>query len=706
MDIKSTRRQFLKGTTILCAGMILLPELCLKENTIFCQSTGLKKFETILRRAGPGQIPIAVPDSSPAPVTGVTHYTIAVQQFTDELHPFFGPDSTILRGFNPYKALGIRGLPKPAHLGGILFARKGSPIQITFRNNLPPETILPVDTTIMGENPAVNRISVHLHGGAVPWISDGVPFGWWDPEGRYGLSFVNNQVLNPGAASNAAEYYYPNNQSARLLWLGDHSWGMARLNTYSGMATCYFIRDSAEAEMRNYGLPDFMENGGFEVPIVIQDKIFIATNIDRQDRGWVQKGFPTAPGSLWYPHTYDEKRWRLLGKADRVPDPSVIPEMFGDTMLVNGTVYPKIDVQARPYRFRILNACNARFLNLQLLKADSNTDDGITYVDGQALNAPGPNWLVLGTEGGFLSKPVIVPSGKPFNPATLLGSLVTGCSERWDVIVDFSGLSGNSYILYNDAPAPFPAPDPRNDYYFSNPDNPVGPKRPGFGPDTRILMKFDVVAAKGKIMPVTLAAPGNWKPGVDPFLVPVMNIINGSWDIPPGATVRRLTISERFDSYGRLNRLLGTDQPDASGKLGRNCLDTTTENPSAGDIEIWEIGNLTGETHPVHFHLVNVQLLDRYPFNAASYMGGTFSPTGPARPPEAYELGWKDTVKMHPGEVTRVIMKFDIPPILKADGKTSIPVPPSPRTGGNEYVWHCQIPERGEHGMMRPLVVT
>ena len=121
------------------------------------------------------------------------------------------------------------------------------------------------------------------------------------------------------------------------------------------------------------------------------------------------------------------------------------------------------------------------------------------------------------------------------------------------------------------------------------------------------------------------------------------------------------------------------------------------ENPRAGALEVWQIANLTGDTHPIHFHLVNVQVIARQPFNVAKY-AGTPIYTGPARLPDPTETGWKETVKMHPGEVTTVIMKFDLP---------SVPftVPSSPRTGGAEYVWHCHILEHEEHDMMRPLVV-
>ena len=139
--------------------------------------------------------------------------------------------------------------------------------------------------------------------------------------------------------------------------------------------------------------------------------------------------------------------------------------------------------------------------------------------------------------------------------------------------------------------------------------------------------------------------------------------------------------------------------------------------PTDGDVEIWEFFNLTGDTHPIHFHLVNVQILNREPFDPATFTGvpNGYTSLGPPRPPDPTELGWKETVRMNPGEITRVIMKFELPEITGPDGVTLIDLtskggglgtpPPSPRTGGNEYVVHCHILEHEEHDMMRPLVV-
>jgi spore coat protein A len=356
--------------------------------------------------------------------------------------------------------------------------------------------------------------------------------------------------------------------------------------------------------------------------------------------------------------------------------------MFGDTMLANGTVYPEATVEARLYRLRMLNACQARFLNLQLY-VDDGSPDGVTLNRNTTpTNAPGPDFLVLGTEGGFLPNPAQVPSNQPFNPNTLGGSLITGPAQRWDLLVDFSKFAGKKVILYNDAPAPFPTGDPINDYFPAAPLNPTQPQ-PGFGPNTRQIMRFNVVPATSKDPNLKIKKNTDLTPDLTRFLVPPGTAVHkGVLTLPPGVPVRQLTLNEDFDGYGRLIQLLGTNQPLAYE-------DPATETPSAGATEVWQITNLKGDTHPIHFHLVNVQVLGRQPFS------------GPARGPDDTELGWKETVRMNPGEVTTVIMRFDLPA-----APPNVTVPSSPRTGGNEYVWHCHILEHEEHDMMRPLVVV
>jgi spore coat protein A len=682
-----TRRDFLKLSGAGIAALFAATRAKSLLRARAYQSSGLSKFAQPLRGVFPldsNGIPVAVPDGTRRwGRTVAQHYTIDINQYTDQLHPNLG--STTLRGYHSRTNLG--GNVPQRHLGGIIVAQKGKPTQITFQNNLAGDHPLPVDPTVMGAEMGPNRTSTHIHGGEVPWISDGGPFAWFDSVGNYGesVSMDMYKALNPGLLSGQAEYYYPNDQSARLVWYHDHAIGITRLNAYAGIATGYIIRDAFEGYLRNLGLPDFIENGGREIPLVIQDKIFVGGDIGGVDPGWLNLPVPYEPGSLWYPHVYDGEPgpgWPPAGFDENL---SLVPEMFGDTMLANGVVFPYAPVEPRRYRLRILNACQARFLNLQLY-----VDNGSGQPDK---TKPGPNFLVIGTEGGFLSKPVVVPSGVPFNPITLGGSLITAPAERWDIIIDFKGFEGRSLILYNDAPAPFPMGDFTTDFESGT----------GFGPDTRTIMRFDVATgingAADKPLKITPQTPLSLNP-----LALILAAHTGSWSRDPqkpprGVKVRQLTLNEDFDGFGRLVQMEGTNvEPvPGSGLYGRGYCDPATETVRAGTREVWQIANLTGDTHPIHFHLVNVQILSRQPFG--SYVNGTPSYIGPARGPEPTELGWKETVKINPNEVATVIMKFDLPPV-------PFTVPASPRTGGHEYVWHCHILEHEEHDMMRPLIVS
>jgi spore coat protein A len=163
--------------------------------------------------------------------------------------------------------------------------------------------------------------------------------------------------------------------------------------------------------------------------------------------------------------------------------------------------------------------------------------------------------------------------------------------------------------------------------------------------------------------------------------------------LPPGIPVRDLTLNEDFDRFGRLIQRLGTTERLYDGTFARNYEDPPTETPAAGAVEVWRIFNLSGDTHPIHFHLVNVQILSRQALDVRHLRF-----LGPPRPPDANERGWKETVRMNPAECTTVIARFDLPAAPFA-------VPASPRTGGHEYVWHCHILEHEEHDMMRPLIV-
>jgi spore coat protein A len=264
------------------------------------------------------------------------------------------------------------------------------------------------------------------------------------------------------------------------------------------------------------------------------------------------------------------------------------------------------------------------------------------------------------------------------------------------VLFDFSAHVGKKLILYTDVPAPFPGGDPRNDYFpgLNVNKNPVNAMtRPGYGPNTRVIMRFNVVPPTGKDAALNINKTTSLVSGNDPLLVPL-----GVTALPPGVPVRQLTLNEGFDEHGRLIQMLGTAVAQPGGGFGQPYSNVATEAVRAGTTEVWQIANLTADTHPIHFHLVNVQVISRQPFAVSSYAGVPNFKGAPVAPgPE--ERGWKETVRMNPGEVTTVIMQFNLP-------RVPFVVPSSNRTGGSEYVWHCHILEHEEHDMMRPLVVT
>jgi spore coat protein A len=210
------------------------------------------------------------------------------------------------------------------------------------------------------------------------------------------------------------------------------------------------------------------------------------------------------------------------------------------------------------------------------------------------------------------------------------------------------------------------------------------PPAPGLSPNTRTLLQFRVVS------PVSAADP-----------------VKPAWALPAYPTpaqsfkTRDLALYETVDGYGRLAQNLGTLAAAMEYK------GVPTEVVQAGQVETWRIFNLTADTHPIHFHYFNVRVQSRQAFNMPR---GVPHLMGRPIPPEPNEEGWKETVRMNPGECTTVLVDIPSTAGLAPDGVT---IPESrrlaafndPQVAGAEYVWHCHILEHEEHDMMRPLVV-
>ena len=652
-------------------------------------SSKLTKFRQPLPGlGGPGGIQVASPMADPV-FKNTDYYQMIAGQFQQVLHPDFIDSNkpAYIANFAGTKLWGYRDATQDAsaqtHLGGVIVATRDKPVRLRLTNRLPATHILPVDTTIPGADAsaAQNRTAVHIHGGLVPWAFDGGPFDWWTPSGASGPSFTNGPggfldkaihgPIGPTGkmAAGQADYVYPNDQSYRLVWYHDHAFGITRLNAYAGVASAYLIRDNVVERLEHNGtIPPLNRL----IPLVFQDKTFIPVD------GTPDMGQVGGPGDLWYPSIYNDPPVPNLAP---VPVPSCVPEFFGDTMLVNGVCYPFVEVEQREYRLLMLNACSSRFLALKLVAEDpANPGEPLGGYDTPTV---GPAMVQIATEGGFLPMPVTFTGKNPHH------TLLLGCAERAEVIVDFSDLpAGTKLLLYSDAPAPFPSTsgDPLTDYYPGNPAfgdaGLTNPSAAGFGPNTRTLMQIRVkarVGAPDRQHPLNL-------PPIDPHtLLPAKK----------GTFVRDLTLNEGWDDFGRLAQYVGSNNPtsDKLGGFGVPYLESNIQIP-AGQTEIWRIANLTGDTHPMHFHLVNVQVISRRPFDPTAYPRLVY--TGPARGPDPNEQGWKETVRMNPGEVIEVIARWD-----KASMPKGYPaVPDSPRVGGQEYVFHCHILEHEEHDMM------
>ena len=246
--------------------------------------------------------------------------------------------------------------------GPTIEARSGQEISIEWPNRLPAKHFLPIDHNLMGAEKGrpESRTVVHVHGAKVPPESDGWPESWYEP-------------------GKSATYNYPNQQDSAMLWYHDHAMGINRLNICAGMAGLYTIRDSFEDALN-------LPKGAYEIPLVLMDRMF------RTD------------GQIYYPVT-------------QLPDAPWVPEYLGNATLINGKLLPYLDVRPRKYRFRILNASNARFYFLSL-------DNG-------------QHFQQIGSDQGLLSAP------------TAVSRLALAPGERADVVVDFSGYRGANILLTN-----------------------------------------------------------------------------------------------------------------------------------------------------------------------------------------------------------------------------------------------------------------
>jgi FtsP/CotA-like multicopper oxidase with cupredoxin domain len=570
----------------------------------------------------------------------------------------------------------------------------------------------------------------HLHGGEQPAEIDGSPDSWWTSDGAHrGHKYYSF----PGAAANAAIYRYPNEQEAAPLWFHDHTLGATRLNVYAGLAGGYYLQDPALIPESAGGtctvscLPANLQPLAEVVPLVLQDRMF------------------DTDGQLFFPA---DSAGNVLS-ALNPQHPYWVPELVGDTIVVNGKAWPFLDVERKRYRFLFLNGSNARTYEMFLV-------DPVTKVMGP------PMW-VIGTDGGYLDAPVKIDpnAAKPAQRRLLIQP-----GERYEVIVDFNDQTwlalnpafSGSLVLKNTGRTPFPKGEapagttlgqmmkfvvapaaPAADTRY-DPASGV-PLRTGDNAIERLAVGGMLAVTPAKTRALTLnEVMGMPMTAVDP--------VTGLTAAYPGGPLEVLVNNTKW--HGK--DVAAEPRPDFTWIDVNGVTTGFSEMPLEGDTEVWEIINLTADAHPIHLHLVQFQVLDRQDFNVSQYsaayaqafgtnpavpllpgcLAGAFCAgygppldyetgvpgkaggnpditpylQGPARPPLPSEAGWKDTAINYPGTVTRYAVRWapNALPVGAPAGELAFPFDPS---GGGEYnfVWHCHIIDHEDNEMMRPDMV-
>ncbi|HMG33215.1 MAG TPA: multicopper oxidase [Blastocatellia bacterium] len=514
-------------------------------------------------------------------------------------------------------------------------------IFVHYINDLDGPHMFPVDPTIMAAN--VNNSPIptppfkpfppgyqqfqdpiatvpHLHGGVTPSDSDGFPRSWF-----------TKGLRRTGETFSGTTFEYFNGQLPTTLWYHDHALGMTRLNVAAGLEGTYIIRDP------NDNVAPLLPQGRFEVPLFIMDKAF------------------NSDGSIHFTQVGDN------------PDihPYWDPEYFGDTILVNGKVWPNFKVERRQYRFRIVNGSNARFYNLQL----SN----------------GQSFIQIGADGSYLPAPVAETE-----------ALLAPC-ERADILIDFSILPpGTKIILQNTANAPFPGGDP------------VDPNTTG------VVMQFEVLntpAVHPRPLPATLITV--------PTLIETPDIGNpklftlNEQESATGDPVAVLIDGQHFDADITEIPRVGTTESwyfqnltEDAHPIHIHLVEFQLEDRQNIDVDrftaYWQ--SLNGTTLPLDHPTVRANV-ETAVFDPATRTTHDFL-TGPSEPPSPQESGWKDVFIAPPGKVTRILLRIAPQSTKESDlfpGKNAFPFDP---TAGPGYVWHCHILDHEDNDMMRPMKIT
>ena len=578
------------------------------------------------------------------------------------------------------------GAGNTSYPGPTILASEGIPITVSWQNKLPLGHLLPVDTSLhmpQSEIDALNSgyvpIVTHLHGGHNDSIFDGLPDQWFT-QSRGGPGVNGPGDVGPKFVTSSMTY--DNDQQAATLWYHDHALGITRLNVYAGLAGFYVLQDDNRLDLVHQGV---LPSGSFDIGMAIQDRAF------------------TSDGQLYYPaYQHDVLPGQFnedglpMTVGDVVPQafyeangdtaPSIVPEFFGDTILVNGMAWPNLTVSAGTYEFRLLNGSDSRFYVLRL-------DD------------PDVKVTLVGTDGGLLPHAVTIMDGDGVQESNEF--LVLAPGDRVELVFDFSSALKDG--------------ETTQAVHFLNVGPDFSPFK-GIIDDGQLLGGADVVAASlddsvGNIMQFTVSNDKKLPvqhATVDDGTALAADFIDLTSVTPDH--VRKLGLFEQTDEYGRILPLLGTAEEgqvhsttmDADHQFGPLRYDApATEVIALGATEEWDIFNFTADSHPIHLHLTQYQVIEKhhidfldanedgipddsnrdgqitYGYGATDYTSADIW-IGEAVKLRPEETGWQDTVEVDPNEMMAIVATFDKP---------------------GDYVWHCHILSHEDNDMMRPYIV-
>lgn len=488
---------------------------------------------------------------------------------------------------------------------------------------------------------------VHLHGA----LTNGHNDGW------------AHNVAGPGEVTRCT---YPNEQEAATLWYHDHAMAVTRFNVYAGLAGFYLIRDEQEARLR-------LPSGRQEVVLALADR-----NLETEPPG-VNPSEVAFTGRPLY---------KQAGFSFGAGPVGEIP-VTGPYTLVNGTIWPTLEVEPRWHRFRLLNASHSRIYRLTI---HDTTDEAIPA--GTSIPATdvafgqrrlADPFVVIGTDGGLLPAPVR-PAG---------GALELGPGERMDVLVDFSALRGRTLELRNENGSALNAQAGQADataMQLTVADRHV---RDRWTPPTVLSSAYrryehrddgslrigdEVVPHHGHAY-VAIIPPG-LRGSLHPELWELAEVPAGD-PLPSSDLIQVARADGSVQSLHPVAKLFD---------------DPTTIFVSRGEWVVWHLLHLGGPDHPMHIHMTEFQMIARRQW-ALPRPGGTvpeldlttgstrtpLPQPGPGRPIDPVSAGMKDTWVVRAGEWVSVLGHF--------------------AGAAGSFMYHCHIMDHEDHTMMRPFVV-